>query len=134
MMKRYVIMGNPVPLARCRNARGRMYDSQKQIKLVHGLALKQQHGNSPLFEGPLNLNITFYMPMPRTNKKIQPLHPHSFKPDLDNMLKYICDIASNGVLYEDDSLIYVINSRKVYDTIPRCEFTLVDYKENDGKV
>lgn len=91
------------------------------------ITLQQQVGNMPLLEGPIHLDATFYMKAPESISKIKRAalfnKPHLFKPDLDNLIKYICDVSSN-LLYHDDCVIAVITAKKVYDEKPRTEFTL----------
>jgi Holliday junction resolvase RusA-like endonuclease len=119
----YVITGDPIPLARVHYSRhtSKRFDSQKQMKLIHGISLRSQHNEQKLYTGPLHLNVTFNMRIyPNSERKY---HHHVYKPDLDNMIKWICDIA-NGILYDDDCIISCISARKVYDENPRTEFTL----------
>jgi len=120
--KRYILLGDPTPLARARMGNQKMWDSQKEHKLVAGLHLRQQHNDEPFFEGPILLEMSFYLKRPLTgpNRK---RHYHSFRPDLDNLIKFIADI-SNGVLYDDDCIIASITARKIYDEEPRSEFTV----------
>lgn len=126
--KHYVIEGDPIPLARARMGKQRMWDSQKQKKLYCGIELKRQHGNEPLFEGPLSLDVCFYMPIPKSKSAIQREKLidtyHTFIPDSDNLIKWICDIASGGVLYDDDCIIAAISAQKVYAEHPRTEFVI----------
>lgn len=126
-MKTYIIPGSPIALARPRFAHRKIYDSQKNVKLFAGLQLVQQHGNDPLFEGPLHLDVTFYMNMPSKGTppakcKKQGTY-HTYRPDLSNLLKFYEDICV-GVLFKDDSLIASVSCRKIYDKEPRTEFTL----------
>jgi len=123
---KYVIMGDPTPLARARHGKGRTWDSQKQLKLVWGIHLKGQHQDKPLLFGPLLLDITFYMKQPKTKKNKEDKESgdyHKIKPDLSNLVKFIEDVATN-ILYKDDCLIAKIIATKVYDENPRTEFTL----------
>jgi len=126
-MKVFVIAGDPTPLARPRFSHKRVYDSQKNIKIVASISIKQQQGDAPLLDGALHLDVTFYMkaPVSISAKRRQLLYGtnHLFKPDLDNLIKYICDICNN-VTYEDDSIISSISAHKIYDENPRTEFTL----------
>ncbi len=46
--------------------------------------------------------------------------PHTQKPDLDNMIKYILD-CGNGILWHDDSEIYRIRAEKMWSRKPRTE-------------
>lgn len=125
--KLFVIPGDPTPLARPRFSHRRIYDSQKNIKVAAGLYVQQQQGNDPFLEGPLFLDITFYMKTPDSisAKRRSSLYgkPHVFKADLDNLIKFTSDICS-GVVYKDDCIIAAIEAKKVYSDNPRTEFTL----------
>lgn len=125
----YIIEGEPIPLARARHAAHRVYDSQKNKKLVLGITLRNQHKDRPLYTGPLLLTATFFMPIPKTRQKQKNSlegKTHIFTPDLSNLVKFIEDISS-GVLYHDDCLIAEIIAKKIYGE-PRTEFTLTKLK------
>ena len=119
--KIYVLNGDPVPLARGRfsDKTKRIYDSQKTLKLLNGIALRSQHDDQPMYTGPLHLIVTFFIGIPKNSKRLY--YHHTFKPDLDNLIKWICDI-SNSVLYHDDCTIAKITATKLYDTNARTEF------------
>ena len=122
----YVIPGDPIPLQRPRHHINRVYDAQKNQKLVIGINLRNQHGDRPLLQGPLLLNAIFYMPVAKTREKQKPQllgTPHYFKADLSNLLKMLEDCA-NKILYDDDSQIASIITKKVYGEPARTEFTL----------
>jgi Holliday junction resolvase RusA-like endonuclease len=121
----YVIPGDPIPLARPRFGKKKVYDSQRAEKLVWEIMLKNQHGALPELTGPLLLDITFYMPVAQKkmkNKEQLYGRPHQFRPDLSNMIKYVEDIA-NEIIYHDDCQISSITAKKVYGE-PRTEFTV----------
>lgn len=141
-MRVYVIPGNPVSLKRPRysSATQRMYNSQRNQMLVMSIGLQSQHNNEPLFEGPLHIDITFYMAIPSSvnRKRHMQLHqsPTITKPDLDNLIKMCCDLG-NGILYKDDAIITSISAKKVYDINPRVEFSikpLLESKNANKKV
>lgn len=126
----YTIPGKPIPLARPRFSRGKVYDPQEKIKEEYAWHLRRQRQKDVLLyftTGPLELNVTFYMQIPKSisKKKKDALRgmPHPIKPDLDNLIKFILDCAS-GILYRDDKLIASITAHKLYDVIPRTVFTL----------
>lgn len=123
----YILLGDPVPLARARMSPYRVYDSQKQIKLVAGINLRNQHNDEPLLQGPLLLDVTFTLAMPRSwsRKKQGELvgSSHIFKPDLSNLLKFVEDIAT-GIIYNDDCIIAQVMAKKVYGPEPSTKFTL----------
>lgn len=100
----------------------RMYDSQKQEKLICGLELKRQHGDFPFFEGPLKMAVIFYIRTPEKKKYLEGTY-HYCKPDNSNLIKFIEDVG-NGILYKDDALIAWTDAIKIYSSNPRIEFTI----------
>ena len=129
MSKVYIIDGNPVAWARPSPYRGRMWDTQKQLKFQYGVYLREQHAAEPLLVGPLHLEIKFYFHLAKSTKKSLGDF-HMFKPDLSNLIKLIEDVGS-GILYEDDALIASITASKIYDSSPRIEFSL--HTLNEGR-
>ena len=130
MIKHYIIQGDPIALARARCKSGRFYDSQKNTKLVWGIKLKNEHNDDYKFEGPIFLDVIFYMPIPKTKKKLSLADQwHIIKPDADNLLKFICDVATN-ICYNDDCIIAKQSIEKVYDDGkgPRTEFIFGELK------
>ena len=127
--KTYILPGPCIPLARARFAHGRVFDNQKQLKLIAGIHLKFQHNNEPLFEShPLKLEATFFVEIPKTRlKHVHDNDLHFYKPDLDNFIKFLCDIG-NHVIWVDDSLISVIIASKKYSRDARTEFTICELK------
>lgn len=121
----YIIQGKPVPLARPRFTpyTNKVYDAQKNEKLVTSIQLQLQHGSIPLLIGPLHMNVTFYMPIPihGPNGRKKEGHPHQIKPDLSNLIKWCEDVAV-GVILSDDAIIAAVTAKKIYSANPRTEF------------
>ena len=124
--------GVPVPQGRPRFARMggfvKTYDPNKKIKDVFKAKFRDQfHGE--LIEGPIEMDITFFMPIPKsTSKKKRNLMlsnqiKHVKRPDSDNFLKLYQDVL-NLIVYEDDSQIWHLNAKKLYSDNPRVEITL----------
>lgn len=124
---RYIIVGDPIPLARPRFHNGRAWDSQKQLKLAWGIQLQQQHKNLPLFEAvPLHLDVEFFLDFPRVSAKKRAQYEnklHITKPDLSNLIKWVED-AATGILFSDDCIIASITCKKQYGDKPRTEFSV----------
>ena len=131
MRKYYVIPGNPIALARVRVSNGKFYDSQKHTKVLWGIFLGNQHEGC-YFEGPLELDVIFHMPIPKSlrgKKREAALNQyHIFTPDTDNLIKFVCD-ASQGIAYANDCIIAKMSVEKVYSEDPRTEFILTELKE-----
>ena len=132
--KRFVILGDPTPLARPRyTGNRRVYDCQKEKKLIAGIEMQRQlEDNFIKFEGPLSMEIFFFMPIAasmspsKREKRIGTYH--SARPDLSNMIKFYEDVG-NELLYHDDCYIAIINAKKVYDEIPRTEIIIRKLEE-----
>lgn len=128
--KKYVIKGDPTPLARPRYSRisKAIFDPQKNQKLFAQISLDQQHGNSPQFSGPVHIDMIFYMAAPKAisvkRKKLLVNKYHVFKPDTDNCIKYVCDVLVNAEILKDDCIVSSITAYKIYDMEPRTEFTI----------
>lgn len=116
----------PIPLRRPRINNQRFYDSQVKDKITFGLYLIQQHGSTPMFTKPLQIDITFFMRTGQQKAKMGKMH-HDTTPDLDNLIKFLLDaIVDTNTLLTDDRIISIINAKKVYDKVPRTEFTITE--------
>ncbi len=127
---RFKVEGNPVSLDRPRFCLGKVYDSQKQEKLLIGLILKSQMGSNLSFVGNISMNIKFYFPISRaaSHKKKMLLRGgfRASRPDLSNLIKFYEDVMQDVNIYKDDAQIVEIHSQKLYDDGhgPRVEITL----------
>lgn len=124
----YIIQGPPAPWSRVAPdyRHRRMYDTQKNLKLIIGIELSKQHDLRDLFEGPIQVDWRFYLEIPPTLKKKREQwigKPHATKPDISNLIKFYEDVA-NKILFKDDCQIALGTWSKVYDDNPRTEFTI----------
>ena len=117
------VPGVPIPKARPRFSRGKVYNVQeKEAEAFAWQVMKQWH--HPPVKGPMALVLEFVMPIPKsTNKKnrrwmLEGMVPHVKKPDLDNLEKFALDCLE-GLLYENDSQVYWLKSIKRYGRNPR---------------
>jgi len=85
--------------------------------------------NHPLWDGPVWLQIWFYLPRPasRSRKKDSDGSiPCPVKPDAENLAKSVMD-ALSGIIYVDDRQIYELVIRKYFhekDGRPRAEIKM----------
>jgi Holliday junction resolvase RusA-like endonuclease len=100
---------------------------RKITNCMPGLDLERQHAGAPLLCGPLHISIVFFIEPAKSlsikKKKELCGTYHVFKPDLDNLIKMVCDISS-GIIFKDDCIISQITAKKIYDSRPRTEFYL----------
>lgn len=104
-----------MPLARPRI--GKFGGYNPTAKKIDGarLYLKSAYSPVPLSSIAIRLHLIFTMPMPKSwSKHVRQEAdgtPHIGRPDLDNLVKFTCDVG-NGVLWDDDCTIYIINASK----------------------
>jgi len=109
-----------------------MYDPSSKDKKDIWLQIAKFKPETPL-AGNIYLKTEFYMPYPKAwfkqkagkpsdilKDKYKNIKLHSIKPDLDNLLKLICDVIQPQMIF-DDSQIYWISAVKLYAIIPRTE-------------
>ena len=118
----FIIEGIPKALKRHRHTRkGFTYDPSKKDKKDLLLQV-MKYAPKPPITAPIRIILIFYMPRPKSHfrtgkyrhllKSNQPEF-HSYTPDLDNLVKMVCD-SLNGVFYKDDSQIAQIKAEKIY--------------------
>lgn len=126
---RYTIPGIPTPLARPRLGKHGVWDSQSRLKLSSGIMLRSQH-KLPLFDGPIHMDITFFMYTARPSKKnLGTYHPK--RPDIDNLVKFVLDVA-NGILFKDDACVASLSAIKIYAEEPRTEIIIRKLGESEN--
>ena len=124
------ILGIPVPLARHRHFKmGSIvstYDPQSKKKVEFQKKIKVKLLKVDIVEllkkETVELTLTFGMPYPKSKvRKNMPCIStisHITKPDLDNLIKFVCD-CGNGLLWSDDKKIIKINAKKNYMIEPK---------------
>lgn len=83
---------------------------------------------------PLALDLTACFPIPKSTSNVQRkamqegiLQPTK-KPDIDNILKVVCD-ALNGCAYDDDVQVVTVTARKIYAEDAGLKITIKELKE-----
>ena len=106
----------------------RAYDPDKKINDLFKLQFAEQY-NGALIEGPIEIDITFFMPIPKATSKVKRALmlsndiKHVKRGDVDNLSKKYLDCL-NLIVYKDDSQIWHLNAKKLYSDNPRVEITL----------
>lgn len=120
------LYGDPIPQKRPKFFRRGdhvgCYDDQIKLKQGFQWQMKSLYRGDPL-ECPLSLQITFFMPIPKSTSKVKKKQmingviAHIKRPDLDNLQKFLFD-CMNGLIFKDDSQIVAIHARKIYAENP----------------
>lgn len=127
------LFGNPVPQARPRIVRRgaftHAYDPHSKLKEGYKWQIKSQYRGVPMTV-PLCADLIFFMPIPKSSSGIKKRQmangviPHTKKPDLDNMVKFIFDCL-NALVFKDDSLIIELRCKKIYSDSPGTLIRLI---------
>jgi Holliday junction resolvase RusA-like endonuclease len=127
MTYRFTIPGNPIAKHRPRFARrGKFtvtYNDQETEEGRWLWELKQQWREKPI-EGPIQLEVAFYMPIPKYLMKKWATTPHVKKPDTDNLVKFLKDCC-NQTLWKDDSQVWSIKAFKMYSPDPKTVVEII---------
>jgi len=81
--------------------------------------------------GPIELHLTFYMPIPKQVKgterqaRLNNAYKHFIRPDIDN-LAYIVTNAMKGIVYKDDSQICIMRLEKLYGDSPKTVIKVME--------
>ena len=123
----YIVEGKPIPLARPRLSRHTTYNPQSHLLKEFNLVIDSQNPNKSMFIGPIEMNVVFYMPIPKSwsKKKQDEVYAtfHKKRPDISNLIKFVED-GVQGVLYDDDCIISSVTAQKIYSFKPRTELTI----------
>ena len=128
----FTVYGEPVAKGRPRfSTRGKFpvaYTPEKTKAFefeVGMMALTAMGGSKPL-EGALEAFIYVTFPVPasyskkRTEACLSDVEKHTKKPDLDNVVKAICD-GMDKIVFLSDSQITSIHATKVYGEVAKVE-------------
>lgn len=75
------------------------------------VARQELRGRAPA-EGPLSLGVTFYLPRPKSapRRVVEP----ATRPDLDKLLRALCDALTAAGVWRDDAQLVHVVARKVF--------------------
>jgi len=125
--KEYIINIKPIPWARPGKSPTHFYDKQSAQKLAYGLTISRIHGDEPKFQGPLCVDMIFYMTTPKLIRNRKDTPWHCTVPDKDNLIKHVFDsISQTGVVWNDDRQVAKGSWQAVYDKNPRVYFKITE--------
>jgi len=130
---KFEIPGKPIPLQRARTSSNRFYDPQCLVKRNIRTYIQEQlpEGFKPFTE-PLELQVIFYMPIPKAFQKYRKELlkegkelPHDKTPDASNCVKFLEDCFLK-MLYEDDRQIWKISAKKIWAFEGKTVFEVIE--------
>lgn len=134
-MIEFELEGNPIPWMRAGRLGNKYYDRQLREKDNLQWKVKSQKGVYSFTE-PLKVVLEFHMPIPaswaKIKKKTALYKPHTSRPDIDNLLKFVND-SLNQILWVDDAIIYEMHVRKIYSDTPKTRILVEPYRGGEIK-
>lgn len=137
---KFIVLGKPKSKGRPRFSRRGKYiktytpsSTTEYEKLVKLSAIEQCKGQlDKEYTGLVKMSVkAYFKPNKSISKKQYNLligQAHLKRPDLDNLIKIICD-GLNGVAYKDDNQVAIISAEKVYSDEERVE-VIIEYDNN----
>lgn len=125
MEMKFVIPGNPssrVKMKRPSNLK--IWDDYKRESFSIRRFIEDQMGTNKPLSGPLSLELSFFMPCPRTIPRKMLNSYMMGKPYVDNMIRMYLDCLE-GLVFEGHQNVASLKASKVYDSIPRTEVIIV---------
>ena len=128
----FAVYGEPVPKGRPRfSTRGKFPvaytpEKTKTYESEVGMMAKAAMGTSKPLKGALEafIYVTFTIPASYSKKRTEAclsnFEKHTKKPDLDNVVKAICD-GMDKIVFLSDSQITSIHATKVYGEVGKVE-------------
>ena len=114
-MIRFEIPGEPVSKARPRHGKGNTYTPKKTKDYERLVRLSYLNAGGQLHEGAVSVTIAVWYQVTKSwskKKKAEMIgKPHTYRPDLDNVIKSVLD-GLNGTAWEDDAQVSKIRAGK----------------------
>lgn len=121
MRGEFVLQGKPTPWARASPGYNRrLFDTQKALKLTHGITIQSQRVDDRWYNGPVNVDFVFFVETKQSHRWGKYCWT---VPDLDNLEKYILDMIKS-LLYKDDCQVAKVTKMKIWAKEGRTEFII----------
>lgn len=124
----YIILGDPTPIFTKYKANPHVYGRSESANLTYDRQLEDLlHGCEP-FKGPLQLDVDFYLQMPRVSLKKKQELEGKYNPTMSNMeaLSHLIKILHKRGLYGNEAAIVALCINKRYSATPRTVFTITE--------
>lgn len=111
----------PVPASRPRVTRWGVYYGKTYKNYREEMDKALPPSARPPLEGPLAVDVTFYIQKPKTTKRHWP------RGDIDNYVKAILDAINGKGYWVDDDQVVTLNADKIWvlETPPRTEISII---------
>lgn len=114
------------PVAWNAPTQGYYYNNQFRERALLVNYLQMVHGTEPTFKNALQLDMCFYMTIPKLTRDREPNEYHSKQPSVIDLTMHTVLALEEALIIQDKKNISVLNTRKQYDKNPRIEFVITE--------
>jgi Holliday junction resolvase RusA-like endonuclease len=130
-VRHYRLTGEPTVLVKIKSEETfKGWDSQRHARTMATITLASQHGDIPLFAGPIALEITFFFKKPMKPREGWRMW-HQNEPNILHLLSFVQD-ACRGTVYEKHCAISAISMKKLYDAEPHTDIYIHELRKDDS--
>lgn len=98
-------------------------------QLVAEGASRALEGRRSALQGPVRLQVDFFLPRPKSLPK--GVQQHTKRPDADKLVRSVCDALSK-VAWQDDSQVIEIHAKKQYAAVGDIPHATISVSEIHG--
>lgn len=114
------------PVAWNAPSQGFYYNNQFRDRALFANYLQMIHGNEPIFTGPLQLDLGFYMTIPKLTRDREANEYHTKLPSVLDLTMHILLALEEALVIKDKKNISILNTQKIYDKKPRIELVITE--------
>lgn len=114
------------PIAWNAPTQGYYYNNQFRERDLFVNYLQRIHGDEPPFTKAIQLDLGFYMTIPKLTRDREPNEYHSKLPSLIDLSMHVQLCLQEALIIHDKKQISVCNAVKLYDKKPRIELVITE--------
>lgn len=125
---KFEIEGKPQPKERPRVTKYHTYTPSKTESYEKLVAWTYKLFGGMELHGAIEFELIVHYKIAKSNKKVKLNDYHTYRPDLDNVIKTVLD-GLGKVAYKNDSQISSIKAKKIWDTKDFIEIKITEIME-----
>ena len=125
----YIIKVKPIKYCEARINEPHLSDNRHKAELTYDLSIQRCHGDNPPFEGAVQLDLVYYMPIPKLTRLRSPSQFHYTNPSLAELTQHLELALFKAQVLKNKDQISIFTQQKLYDKNPRVIFRITELHE-----
>jgi len=122
----FSIEGDPMPFFKSRHTQRTTWNAMQSAITSYRNNLQNACDSTKQLEGPLFLNIEFYLPYHYKNETFLINRPHGVIPQLTRLVQFVEQVALEVEVINNPGQICSLFAKKLWTDKPRTEFLLYE--------